>query len=72
MFESIVGWLLVSILATTICMAYGLAEIGIWWFRRGRDVLGALALVAYSITLAAAVAIVVLGPAALILLKPRS
>ncbi len=72
MFESVVGWLLVSILATASFMAYALAEVGIWSFRKGRDVLAVIAMVGYSVSLAFAVAIVVFGPAALILMKPRS
>jgi hypothetical protein len=72
MFESIVGWLLVSILATTICIGYGLVEVGIWWLRKGRVVPGIVALVGYLLTWLVAVWIVVLGPAALILMKPRS
>ncbi len=72
MFESIVGWLLLSILATTICLAYGLVEVGTWLFRKGRIVLGILVLVGYSITWLMAFSIVLLGPAALILMKPRS
>ncbi len=72
MFESVVGWLLLSILATASSVAYGLAEVGVWSFRKGRGVLGVIALVGYSVSLAGAVAIVVFGPAALILMKPRS
>jgi hypothetical protein len=72
MFESIVGWLLVSIFATTTCVAYGLVEVGIWLFRKGRVVLGVLVLVGYSITWLVAASIVLLGPAALILMKPKS
>ncbi len=72
MFESIVGWLLVSVLATAICVGYGLVEAGIWWFRKGRVVPGVLVLVCYLLTWLVAVWIVVLGPATLILMKPRS
>jgi hypothetical protein len=72
MFESIVGWLLLSLLATTICVGYGLVEAGIWLFRKGRAALGALVLVGYSITWVVAISIVLLGPSALILMKPRS
>lgn len=72
MFESIVGWLLVSILATAICVGYGLVEVGIWLLRKGRVEPGVVALVGYLITWLVSIWIVVLGPAALILMKPRS
>ena len=72
MFESIVGWLLLSIFATTNFAAYGLVEVGIWLFRKGRVVLGVLVLVGSSVTWLVAVSIVLLGPSVLILLKPRS
>jgi hypothetical protein len=72
MFESFVGWLLVTILATIICVGYGLVEVGISWLRKGRVVPGVTVLVGYLLTWLVAVWIVVLGPAALILLKPRS
>jgi hypothetical protein len=72
MFESIVGWLLVCVLATAICVGYLLVEAGIWWFRKGRVAPGVLVLVGYLLTWLVAVWIVVLGPAALILMKPRS
>lgn len=70
--ESLVGWLLLSFLATTICVAYGLVEVAAWLFRRGRVGLGVLVLVIYSISWLAAVSIILLGPAAVILMKPRS
>jgi hypothetical protein len=72
MFESIVGWLLMSIFVTSSCVAYGLVEVGIWLFRKARVVLGVLVLVVYSITWLVAVWIVLLGPAALRLMKPPS
>ncbi len=71
MFENFVGWLLVIVLATTICVGYGLVEAGIWLFRKGSVVPGVLVLVGYLITWLVAVSIVLLGPAALILLSPR-
>jgi hypothetical protein len=72
MFESVVGWLLLSILATTICVAYGLVEVGIWLFRKGRSMLGVLGLVGCSITWLATAWIVLLGPSVLVHMKPRS
>jgi hypothetical protein len=72
MFESIVGWLLVVVIAAVICVGYGLVEVGIRWLRKGRVVLGVVALVGYLMTWLVAVWIVVLGPAALILMEPRS
>jgi hypothetical protein len=72
MFESIVGWLLLSILAASISVAYGLAEVGVRLFRKGRIVLGVLVLVGFSITWLIALSIVLLGPTVLILMKPRS
>ena len=72
MFESVVGWLLLSSLATTTGAAYGLVVVGLWLFRKGHAVLGVLALVGSFITWLVAFWIVLLGPAALILMKPPS
>ena len=72
MFESFIGWLLLSIIATAVCVAYGLVELGTWLSRKGRVVLGVLALAGFFITWFATVWIVLLGPAALILIKPPS
>ena len=72
MLHTVIGWLLLGVVAAASCVGYGLVEVVIWLFRKGRVVLGVLALVGYSITWLVAVWIVVLGPAALILLKPRS
>ena len=70
MFESIVGWLLLSVLAITIAVTSGLAEVGIRLFRKGRVLLGVVTLVGCSLTWLAATWIVLVGPAALILMKP--
>jgi cation transport ATPase len=72
MFESIVGWLLLAILAVSICVGYALLEAARRLIRKGPVVLGVLLLVGYSMTWLVAVWIVLLGPAALILMKPRS
>jgi hypothetical protein len=72
MFESVVGWLLVSILATIVCVAYGLVEVGLSLLRKGRVSLVVLVFVGCLLTWLVAVWIVLLGPAALILMKPRS
>jgi hypothetical protein len=72
MLDNFVGLVLLGILVSTICVGYGLVEAGIWLFRKGRVVLGVLVLVGYSITWFVAMWIVLLGPAALILMKPRS
>jgi len=50
MFESVVGWLLVSILATASFMAYALAEVGIWSFRKGRLLRLTLTATTYRLT----------------------
>jgi len=71
MLETLVGLILLGILVTTLGVGYGLIEAGSWLFLKGRVVLGVLVLVGYSLTWLVAVAIVLLGPAALILLKPR-
>ncbi len=71
MFENFVGWLLVIMLASAICVGYGLVEAAIWWLQKGRVVPGVLLLVAYSLGWLVSVWIVLVGPAALILLAPR-
>jgi hypothetical protein len=71
LFENLVGWLLVSVLATAICVGYGLVEAAIWLFGKGRVVPAVLLLVAYLLGWLVSVWIVLLGPAALILLSPR-
>lgn len=72
LFESVVGWLFVIVLGATICVGYGLVEVGIWCFRKGRSLLGVLVLIGYLLTWLVSVWIVLLGPAALILMQPRS
>jgi hypothetical protein len=72
LFESIVGWLLLSLLATAICVDYALGEAVVWLFRSSRAMFGILVLVGYSITWLVALWVVTLGPAALILMKPKS
>ena len=72
MFESVVGWLLLSALATTTSAAYGLVEVGLWLSRKGRVVVGVVALVGSFIAWLVAFWIVLVGPAALILMRPPS
>lgn len=85
MFESVVGWLLLGIVVVTIGVGYALLEVGIWLIRRatqaggggrrprkGPALLGILVLLGYSITWLFALWTIMLGPAVLILLKPRS
>jgi hypothetical protein len=72
MLDSLVGWVLLGILASAIGVGYGLVELGTWLFRKGRFVLGVLTLVGYCMTWLVAVSIVLLGPAGLILMKPKS
>jgi hypothetical protein len=72
MFESIVGWLLLGILAVTICVGYGLLEAASRLIRKGPVAVGVLLLVFYFMTWCVAFLIVTLGPVALILMKPRS
>jgi hypothetical protein len=72
MLDTFVGLVLLAILATTVCVGYGLVEAGIWLFRKGRVLLGVLVLIGYAITWMVAVCIVLLGPGALILTKPPS
>ena len=70
MVESI--WLLLGILAITVCVGYALLEAAGWLIRKGPVALGVLLLVGYSMTWFVAFFIVMLGPAALILMKPTS
>jgi hypothetical protein len=72
MLENFVGLLLLGVLLITICADFGLGWAVIRLFRKGRYPLGVMVLVGYLLTWLAAVWIVVLGPAALILMKPRS
>jgi len=72
MLGNFLGLVLLGILVATVCVGYGLTEAGIWLFGKGRVVLGVLAFVGYSITWLLAVYIVLVGPAALILMKPRA
>jgi hypothetical protein len=72
MFENFIGLVLLALLVGTLWVGFGLVEASIWLFRRGRVVIGVLALVGYSIAGLVAFSIVLLGPAALILMKPRS
>ena len=72
MLENFIGLVLLAILVGTLWVGFGLVEAAIWLFRKGRAVIGVLALIGYSITGLVAFGIVLLGPAALILMKPRS
>jgi hypothetical protein len=72
MVESVVGWLMLIILSTIVGVGYRLVGAAIWLLREGRVVFGLLVLVGYSVTWLVAVWIVLLGPAALFLLEPRS
>ena len=72
MLHTVIGWLLLGVVATASCVGFGLVEFGIWLFRKGRVAVGVLALVGYSITWLVAVWIVLLGPAALVLMRPRA
>jgi len=59
-------------LVVTICANYGLAWAVVRLLRRGRGVLVVLGVVGYSMTWLVSAGIVLLGPAALILMKPTS
>lgn len=72
MVQNFIGWLLLIIFATAVWVGHGLVELGIWLFRKGRVVFGVLVLVIYFMTWLVAVLIILLGPAALILMKPPS
>ncbi len=72
MLDNFVGLVLLGILVATVCVRYGLVEAGSWLFRKGRVVFGVLVFVGYSIAWLVAVSIVLLGPAALILMKARA
>lgn len=72
MVGTVVGWVLLTVLATIVGVSYRLAGVAISLLRNARAVLAAVALVGFSITWLVAVSIALLGPAALILMKPRS
>jgi hypothetical protein len=72
MLDTPVGLVLLGIVVATVCVGYGLVEAGSWLYRKGRVVFAILVFVGYSITWIVAVSIVLLGPAALILMAPRA
>lgn len=71
MLGSVVGWLLLSVFATTVFICNALAQDAISLFRKSRAVLGGAAVVGVCVTWLVSAGIVVLGPAALILMRPR-
>jgi hypothetical protein len=71
-FETIVGLLLLGILVATMCVGYALLQAAARLFRKGSAALGVLLLAVYTMLWGFAVWIVMLGPAVLILMKPRS
>jgi hypothetical protein len=72
MLENFIGLVLLGITFGALWVGFGLVEAAIWLYRKRRVALAVLVLVGYFITWLVAVSIVLLGPAALILMKPRS
>ncbi len=72
MLGSLVGWIMLAILATSVCVSYGLVEAAISVLRKGRVGLGILLLVFCSVTWLVAAWVALLGPEALSLMKPKA
>jgi hypothetical protein len=69
MYDTYSGWALLGILFIATCVDFWLVDVAISMSRRGRDAIGILALVGYTIAWLVAFWIVLLGPAALLLLR---
>jgi hypothetical protein len=72
LFEGSIGLLLLGTLVATMCVGYALLQASARLFRKGRAALGVLLLAVYTMFWGVAFWIVMLGPAVLILMKPRS
>lgn len=72
MFENVVSLVLLGLLVAAVGAGYVLLSVAAGLFRKGSAALGVLLLAIYSVFWGFALWIVLIGPAVLILLKPRS
>ena len=71
-FETTVSWFLLGVLVATMGVGFALLQAAAGLIRNGRAPVGLLLLAVYTMFWGLALWIVMLGPALLILMKPRS